>query len=479
MDGPAGERRAGRRRLGGRLLRRLHAGRRQRRATDRAVLRLLARLHGQGRSLDDEGAARHLLPAGGVRRVLEGAANPAGAEAVVDWLLSDEVQAALPTSMYVFPVSDDVDVRPTGRGTPSSPPTPTRSRPRTSPPTGSGGSPSGRTSSAGEAARRPGSAGPRTGAGAGRLLRPPGVRDGLARLPGRRAAGRRRRAGRAGPAAGAAGRVVHRLVLVGGHAGRRAGGDAGGLRAAPAGAARATAGASGPAGAVRAAHGGGRRGLPRAARRVRPARGPRPRRHAGRDRRGAGVLQRGRRDPGGGRRLGVPGPATGRGGGRAGRHALAGPAHRHPAGPAARGRQCGERGLPLLRHRLRRRADPGRRAPRDRRDRDLPAHHDPLRPPRGGGPVAGAARRGRGPARGRRPAAGHPGPVDRPDRAPPAAAPAARRARAPRDRPAPRRGRAAGPDPRRRVAARRTGRGAWTTTAGSPPRARTRRCWCR
>ncbi len=42
--------------------------------------------------------------------VLEGAANPAGAEAVIDWLLSDEVQAALPTSMYVFPVSDDVEV---------------------------------------------------------------------------------------------------------------------------------------------------------------------------------------------------------------------------------------------------------------------------------------------------------------------------------------------------------------------------------
>jgi thiamine transport system substrate-binding protein len=42
--------------------------------------------------------------------VLEGAANPAGAQAVVDWLLSDEVQAALPTSMYVYPVSDDVDV---------------------------------------------------------------------------------------------------------------------------------------------------------------------------------------------------------------------------------------------------------------------------------------------------------------------------------------------------------------------------------
>jgi thiamine transport system substrate-binding protein len=36
--------------------------------------------------------------------VLTGAANPQGAEAVVDWLLSPEVQKALPTSMYVFPV---------------------------------------------------------------------------------------------------------------------------------------------------------------------------------------------------------------------------------------------------------------------------------------------------------------------------------------------------------------------------------------
>ena len=36
--------------------------------------------------------------------VLTGAANPDGAEAVVDWLLSPEVQKALPTSMYVFPV---------------------------------------------------------------------------------------------------------------------------------------------------------------------------------------------------------------------------------------------------------------------------------------------------------------------------------------------------------------------------------------
>ncbi|MEZ0577762.1 thiamine ABC transporter substrate binding subunit [Nocardioides sp. MH1] len=38
--------------------------------------------------------------------VLDGAANPTGAEKVVDWLLSPDVQAALPTSMYVFPVAE-------------------------------------------------------------------------------------------------------------------------------------------------------------------------------------------------------------------------------------------------------------------------------------------------------------------------------------------------------------------------------------
>ncbi len=36
--------------------------------------------------------------------ILEGADNPEGARAVIDWLLSPEVQEALPTSMYVFPV---------------------------------------------------------------------------------------------------------------------------------------------------------------------------------------------------------------------------------------------------------------------------------------------------------------------------------------------------------------------------------------
>ncbi len=37
--------------------------------------------------------------------VLDGAENPAAAQAVVDWMLSDEVQSALPENMYVYPVS--------------------------------------------------------------------------------------------------------------------------------------------------------------------------------------------------------------------------------------------------------------------------------------------------------------------------------------------------------------------------------------
>lgn len=39
--------------------------------------------------------------------VLRGAANPEGARKVIDWMLSPAVQAALPTSMYVYPVQRD------------------------------------------------------------------------------------------------------------------------------------------------------------------------------------------------------------------------------------------------------------------------------------------------------------------------------------------------------------------------------------
>ncbi|MGC4176119.1 thiamine ABC transporter substrate-binding protein [Demequina sp.] len=42
--------------------------------------------------------------------VLEGAKHPTAAGKVVDWMLSDEFQAALPENMYVYPVSSAVEV---------------------------------------------------------------------------------------------------------------------------------------------------------------------------------------------------------------------------------------------------------------------------------------------------------------------------------------------------------------------------------
>ena len=42
--------------------------------------------------------------------VLAGAVNPEGARQVVEFLLSPEVQQAIPDSMYMFPVRDDVDL---------------------------------------------------------------------------------------------------------------------------------------------------------------------------------------------------------------------------------------------------------------------------------------------------------------------------------------------------------------------------------
>lgn len=42
--------------------------------------------------------------------ILAGAENPDGARAVLEFLLSPRVQAALPDSMYVYPVRDDVDL---------------------------------------------------------------------------------------------------------------------------------------------------------------------------------------------------------------------------------------------------------------------------------------------------------------------------------------------------------------------------------
>ncbi|MGC5627600.1 thiamine ABC transporter substrate-binding protein [Georgenia sp. Z1344] len=40
--------------------------------------------------------------------VVEGADNPEGARAVIDWLLSEDVQSALPDAMYMYPVDDSV-----------------------------------------------------------------------------------------------------------------------------------------------------------------------------------------------------------------------------------------------------------------------------------------------------------------------------------------------------------------------------------
>ncbi|MCF8530591.1 MAG: thiamine ABC transporter substrate-binding protein [Candidatus Nanopelagicales bacterium] len=42
--------------------------------------------------------------------VLAGAANPAGAEKVIDWLLSPEVQSDIPLSMFVYPVRTTVEL---------------------------------------------------------------------------------------------------------------------------------------------------------------------------------------------------------------------------------------------------------------------------------------------------------------------------------------------------------------------------------
>jgi thiamine transport system substrate-binding protein len=44
--------------------------------------------------------------------VIEGAENTEGGEELVEFLVSPEVQAALPTSMYVFPVADGVELPP-------------------------------------------------------------------------------------------------------------------------------------------------------------------------------------------------------------------------------------------------------------------------------------------------------------------------------------------------------------------------------
>ena len=125
LDRPARQRRQGRRRLGGRLLRRLHrrvgeTGTRpivvsydsspaftveRRRSTTTAAL------------LDT--CFRQVEYAG----VLAGADNPDGAEALIDFLLTDEVQSRAAGGDVRLPGEPDADgARPTGR---SSPPQPT------------------------------------------------------------------------------------------------------------------------------------------------------------------------------------------------------------------------------------------------------------------------------------------------------------------------------------------------------------------
>ena len=126
LEGPARQRRPGRRRLDGRLRRRLHPGRR-RAATGRSCCPTTPRRRSPSEGGDESTtarAARHLLPPGRVRRRARRRREPEGAEALVDFLLAREVQAALPTSMYVFPVERRRRAaRRLGASSPSSPPT--------------------------------------------------------------------------------------------------------------------------------------------------------------------------------------------------------------------------------------------------------------------------------------------------------------------------------------------------------------------
>ena len=165
----------------------------------------------------------------------------------------------------------------------------------------------------------------------------------------------------------------------------------------------------------------------------RPAGRSRARRHAGGDRRRPGLLQpRGRRPH---RRRPVGGRSTARreeAAAALGASPRAGAAHGHPAGAAPGSGLGGQRGLPVLRHRVRRGAHPRRGAVRHGRDRDLPAHHPVPRPARAAAAlsvlqlvvVVGAARPDR--PRRRRPRA-----AGRPDRRLVGPTPAARAAHLP------------------------------------------------
>ena len=217
-------------------------------------------------------------------------------------------------------------------------------------------------------------------------------------------AGRHLRPGRcrggAGAAADAPGAVVHAVVRGRGHAGDGAARGAGRARALPAAVPGAAAAARGAADAVRAADRRGRRRVPPGARVGRTPGRARPRRHPGGDHRGAGLLQPRRRGPHRRHRLGEPRPTRRRGGRRARGLARPGVPDGHAARAGRPDRLRGQRGLPVLRDRVRRRADPRRTALRHRRDRDLPAHHPAARPAgRRCSLAAPAGRRDRAPVR--------------------------------------------------------------------------------
>ncbi len=135
----ARQRRSRRRVVDGRLLLGLLRALVGRRVPARPQLRVVAAVRGGRRRRRSHGrAARHVLPPGGVRGRARGREEPRRRrQAVIDWMLSDAFQAALPENMYVYPVSASVAVPPdVGRRTHRSAPTPTPSTPRPSPRTG-------------------------------------------------------------------------------------------------------------------------------------------------------------------------------------------------------------------------------------------------------------------------------------------------------------------------------------------------------
>ena len=126
LDRPARQRRQGGRRLGGRLLRRLHPGRRQGRAPDRRLLRLLAGLHGRRRHAprpprsSTPASARSSTPA--CSRVRP---TPRGPRPSSTGCSPTRCRPRCRRAMYVFPVSDAVDdARRLGARTPIQPTAP-------------------------------------------------------------------------------------------------------------------------------------------------------------------------------------------------------------------------------------------------------------------------------------------------------------------------------------------------------------------